>query len=370
MKKTSFLLSLLIVLMACNKTGDKKTQLENLKKQRDQLSEKISRLEKDILAGGDSSIYKYKYVSVRKLEPAEFNHFIEIQGRVDGDENVSVTAQMGGLVRKIYVKEGQTVKAGQLLADLDAAVLNKNLAQLESQLTFVTDVYEKQKALWDQKVGSEIQYLTAKNNKESLENNINTLKEQIEMARIKSPVNGTVEELSLKVGQMASPGYPLLRVVNLSTMKVVAEVSEGYSAKVNDGDPVIISFPDIHEEISAKIDFASKYINPVNRTFLVESRLSKAQNKFRANMIAVMRINDYKNKSAISVPVNVIQKVNEKQYVYLVSKEKDNTVARRQEITTGISYNGYVEVLSGVAEGDMLITTGVQDLNDGQPVKF
>jgi len=370
MKKTTFLLSLLIVLMACNKTGDKKSQLENLKKERDKLNEKISQLEKEMVAGGDSSMYLYKMVEVKLAETAEFNHYIEIQGKVDGDENIAVTAQMGGIVQKILVKEGQTVKTGQLLAELDASVLNKNLAQMQSQLTFVNDVYEKQKALWEQKIGSEIQYLTAKNNKESLENSINTLKEQIEMSKIKSPISGTVEELSLKIGQMAAPGYPLLRVVNLSSLKVVAEVSEAYASKINEGDGVIINFPDISKDVEARVDFSSKYINPVNRTFMVESRLKQGNSVYRANMIAILRINDYKNKAAFILPVNVIQNVNNKQYVYVAVTENSKTTARRREVTTGISYNGMTEILTGITSGDKVVTTGAQDLNDGQLINF
>ena len=370
MKKTTFLLSLLIILMACNKTGDKKSQLEVMKKERDKLNEKIDQLEKEIFSGGDSSLYKYKVVEVKTIEASEFNHYIEIQGKVDGDENITVTAQMGGIVQKIFVKEGQTVKTGQLLADLDASVLNKNLTQMQSQLTFVNDVYEKQKNLWEQKIGSEIQYLTAKNNKESLENSINTLKEQIEMSKLKSPINGTVEELSLKIGQMAAPGFPLLRVVNLASLKVVAEVSEAYSSKINEGDPVIINFPDISKEVEARVDFSSKYINPVNRTFMVESRLKQLNAIYRANMIAILRINDYSNKTAFVLPINVIQKVNNKQYVYVAVTESNKTTARRKEITTGISYNGLVEINSGITIGDKVVTTGAQDLNDGQQIKF
>lgn len=370
MKKTTFLLSLLIILMACNKTGDKKSQLENLKKERDKLNEKISQLEKEMVAGGDSSMYLYKMVEVKVAEPSEFNHYIEIQGKVDGDENIAVTAQMGGIVQKILIKEGQAVKTGQLLAELDASVLNKNLAQMQSQLTFVNDVYEKQKALWEQKIGSEIQYLTAKNNKESLENSINTLKEQVEMSKLKSPISGAVEELSLKIGQMAAPGYPLLRVVNLSSLKVVAEVSEAYASKINEGDGVIINFPDISKEVEARVDFSSKYINPVNRTFMVESRLKQGNSIYRANMIAILRINDYKNKAAFILPVNVIQNVNNKQYIYVAVTENNNTTARRREVTTGISYNGMTEILTGITSGDKVVTTGAQDLNDGQLINY
>lgn len=370
MKKIIFLLSIIVILFSCNKVSDKKVELAKLVKERDKLNEKIAVLEKEIVASGDSATYKYKVVTVLNVANQEFNHYIEVQGRVDGDENIAVTATMGGQIQKVYVKEGQSVKVGQLLAELDASVLKKNLTQVESQLVFVKDVYEKQKALWEQKIGSEIQYLTAKNNKESLENSINALKEQIELSRIKSPINGNIEELSLKVGQMAAPGYPLLRVVNLSTLKVVADVSESFSAKINKGDEVIVFFPDIKHETKTNVSFASKYINPINRTFVVETYLTNDNVPYRANMIAVVKVNDYKNKSAIVVPVNVVQKMNDKNFVFVVKTEKNKSIASKQDVILGISYNGLVEITSGLAENDKVISMGYQNLLDGELIKF
>ena len=241
-----------------------------------------------------NSMNQIVYVSVKPLSLTEFNHYLEVQGKIDGDDNVAVSPRNMGVVTKIYVSNGDHVNKDQLLAQLDDEVLVKSQKELQSSLNFATDMYEKQKNLWDKKIGSEVQYLTAKNNKESLENKMVTLKDQIDMMRIKSPIEGNVEDVPIKIGQSVAPGMPAFRVINFSHVKVVAEVAEGYSAKIRTGDDVIIYFPDLEKEIKAKITFSSKYINPINRTFIVEVRLNPNEIEARANLIAVIRINDYK----------------------------------------------------------------------------
>jgi len=222
--------------------------------------------------------------------------------------------------------------------------------------------------LWDKQIGSELQYLQAKNNKESLEANLAALNDQIEMTRIKSPINGSVEEVNLKVGQMSQPGMPAVRVVNFNSAKVIAEIAEAYAPKVKPGNKVIVSFPDFNENIETKINFTSKYINPVNRTFQAEVRLGPGKVDYRANMLAVVKINDYNNPKAIVFPVSVVRESSNGKYVYVVSDENGKTVARRREVTLGTTYNGLVEIASGLAAGDKVITTGYNNLTDGQLV--
>ena len=212
-----------------------------------------------------------------------------------------------GVVKTIYVKAGQTVKKDQVLADINADVLYQSLAEVQQQLQFATDLFNKQKSLWDKRIGSEIQFLTAKNNKESMEKRERTLKDQIDMYKIKSPINGTVEDLPLKIGQNIAPGFTAVRVINFSTIKAIAEVAETYSSKVKLNDDVLIYFPDLNKEIPSKLSFASKFINNVNRTFVVESRFSPNGDNISANMIAVVKINDYSNQAAIVIPINIIQ---------------------------------------------------------------
>lgn len=363
MKKTIIVLALGIILFSCS--SDKKAKLEGLRKQQEQIAQEIKALESEIAGSSkDSSTIKATKVTITELKKTEFNHFVDVQGKVDGEENIAVSAQLPGVVTKIYIKEGDFVKKDQILADIDATVMKQGIEELKSSLTFVTDIYEKQKALWDQKIGSEVQYLQAKNNKESLENKLKTLEEQLKMSSIKSPIDGTVEEIPIKVGQLIAPGFPAVRVVNFNKIKVVAEVAEAFTSKIKEGNNVIVFFPDLNEEVKATIKFTSKFINPVNRTFMIEARLNPGKIEFRINMIAVLKVIDYSSISALILPINVIQSDNKGKYVYLLERKEGKNIAKKISVTTGQSYNGQIEILTGVKEGDKIITVGYQDIED------
>jgi RND family efflux transporter MFP subunit len=370
MKKALFIVSIILLAAACGKV-DKKAQLAKLISERDKLNGQITAIEKEIAGSGKDSIAEIPVdVSVTEIQSAEFNHYVEVQGRVDGEENVTVTSKMAGVISKIFVKEGDNVKAGQVLAEMDAQVLRQQLEELKLQLSFATNIYNKQKNLWDQNIGSEIQFLTAKTNKESYEKRIATTQEQLEMSVIKSPIKGSVEEVLVKIGQGLQPGITAFRVVNFSRIKIIADVAEAYSPKVQPGDEVIIYFPDLNQEITTTLNFTSKYINPVNRTFTVEARVDNSKYNFRANMIAVVKINDYKAKSAYSLPVNVIQDSMEGHYIYLVISENGRFIARKKMITLGLSYNGMCEIASGLNAGDKVVTSGYQSLKEGQVINY
>ncbi len=215
-------------------------------------------------------------------------------------------------------------------------------------------MYEKQKRLWDQKIGSEVQYLQSKTTKESLERQISSLKQQIEKFKIKSPINGTIEECNIKVGGVVTPDPRLAayRVVAFKNLKVSAEVSEAYSSHVQEGDRLIVLFPDINKEIEAKVDFVSKYINPVNRTFIIETKITDGIKDLKANMIAIIQINDYHSENAVQVPMNVIQTDLSGSYVYVVRQKDDYHTAAKQAVTIGNSYNGIAEITEGLNAGD------------------
>jgi len=355
--------------VACGKPSDKKAELAKLKKQHDELAIKIKTLETELQAGDTTKVSKVTAVSITEAKPAEFNHFLEVQGKVDGEDNIAVSAQMAGAITAVFVKEGDKVRKGQVLAQIDNSVMQQQVASTKQQLDFATSMYAKQKALWDQQIGSEVQYLTAKNNKENLEKAMATMNDQLEMTRIKSPINGSVEEVNLKVGQMASPGLPAIRVVNFSTVKVVAEIAEAYAPKVKVGDKVIVFFPDFNVEIPSQIRFTSKYINPINRTFQSEVRLGSSKVEYRANMMAVVKINDYRNLSAFSVPVTLIRDSQSGKYIYVAKEENGKLVARRLLVTVGSTYNGLAEIKSGVTAGDKIITTGFNSLIDGELIQ-
>jgi RND family efflux transporter MFP subunit len=372
MKKIFFITSLLFILAGCSsKDGDKKSRLEQLKKEHDKLTGQIMALEKELTPA--NTVLSTR-VTVDPVTKKTFEHYIEVQGRIDGNENIAVNPRnQGGTVLRILVHEGDAVTKGQVLAELDADVLKQQLTDLKNKLAFVSDLYNRQKLLWDQKIGSEVQYLKAKNDMESVQNGIATLEEQIQMSVITSPINGTVEDIPIKVGQLASPASPIpaFRIVNFSKAKALADVGEAYSSKVKTGDQVKIFLPDLNKELIEQITFSSKYINPTNRTFLVEAALPASDILFRANMIAVLRIKDYTNPSAIAIPQNFIQNSrDEGQFVFVAVEENGKKIARKKTITPSVSYNGLTEVVDGLNEGDKIITAGYKDLYNGQPIDY
>jgi RND family efflux transporter MFP subunit len=253
---------------------------------------------------------------------------------------------------------------------LDAEIVRRQIDDLKVSLSFATDVYNKQKALWEKQVGTEIQYLSAKNNKENLEQKLNTLMENLDMYKIKSPINGTIDEVFLKIGQNVAPGVPCFRVVNNGVLKAKADVSETYASMIKQGNEVKLLFPDLeNKEISSTIQFTSRVISQMNRTFTIEASLP-ASNDFIPNMICVMKVKDYQSKNAIVVPVNTVQRTETGTFVVVAQVVNGKQVAIKKDVKVGKVYQGKIEILSGLAVGDLIITTGYQDLNDNEFIKF
>lgn len=350
---------------------DKATELAALKEQKSALEAQIAQLEKEVgtASGGQQRI---RTVALTELKPETFRHYIDLQGRVDVEDNVPVTAKMPGTLVRVLVKNGDFVKKGQLLAQLDDDVMLKGLSELELQLKTAEDIYNRQKGLWDQKIGTEIQFIQAKTNKEALEQRIATTKEQWQQTKIYAPIAGTVDMVILKTGQAIAPGVPLCNIVNMGQLKIAGEVPEAYAAKVKQGLPVQIYFPDLDKEIASRVAYVSKTINPMNRTFTVECALPAAGGDYRANMIAVMKIIDYQNPRALVVPVNLIQTSEDGEFVLAADPngEGNKATVRKVAITQGRNYNGMVEISSGLKAGDRVISTGFQDVNGGEMVSF
>lgn len=362
----------LAVLASCG-GGDSKTkkqqQLDAKRKELATLQSEIQKLEKELgdSTGKDNSAL----VVLDTLKKAPFRHFIEIQGKVDAEENIAVSPKSPGVVTAIYVNEGDAVKKGQVLAQLDNQATVQGLEEVKSQLAFAENIYQKQKALWDKKIGSEVQYLTAKNNRDALVNKVATLNEQVALGRIVSPINGVVDEVMVKLGQFANPGpqTPAFRVVNFTKLKVRAEAPESYTGKIKNGNKVVIEIPDLKKEIEGKLDFVGGVINPQTRTFFVEAKL-ESKSEYRPNMIAVLKIVDYEGANVITVPVNAIQRSGSSTYVMVAREEGGRQVAKRVTITTGETYDNRTEIKSGLQPGDLLITTGAGDVNEGDPIKL
>jgi membrane fusion protein, multidrug efflux system len=371
MKNIFYLFIITSVIASCSSGNgtDKKTELAKLKKEAATLQDKIKAIEEE-LSSNDTTAVDLKEVAVTEMKPQLFEHYIEVQAKIDGDENVAVSSEMMGKVIKVNVNPGDKVSKGTILAELDAAAIQKGIEEAENQYDFLNTVYLKQKSLWDQKVGSEIQYLSAKNNYESAAKRIATLREQLAMSKIKSPINGTVDAVDLKVGQAISPGMPAIRVVNMSNLKVKGEVAEAYISKVNTGNEVVIVFPDLKREIKSKLTYSGKVIDNLNRTFKVEAAISSTEKDLHPNMVAVLKIVDYKSNNAFSVPVNLIQYSDEGSFIYVAETIDNKQIVKKRIVKTGQTYNGLVEVTEGIKERDLVITTGYQDLLENETVKL
>ncbi len=364
MKHTFPLLIAFFAITACSQV-DKKAQLEKLKSQQADLQTQIDSLQAQINRESKTT-QEADLVMVTPMKATIFTHYIEVQAKVDGEDDVMVSAQTPGVVKTVNVKVGDQVSKGSVLATIDDQVYQKSMDELQSARDFANTVFKKQKALWDQKIGTEIQYLTAKNNLESLDKKLATVREQLDMTRIKSPIAGTVDQMELKVGQAVSPGMPGVRVVNFSKLKVKGEIAEAYVNRVNKGDAVEVVFPDLNKTINAHLSYSGKAIDAMNRTFKVEVNVDGAGRDLNPNMVAVMRVSDYTNTKAYILPISVVQSGTDGSYVFVM----ENGKAVKRTVKAGQTYNGNIEIMDGLKDGDNVITTGYQSLIDNQPVKL
>jgi membrane fusion protein (multidrug efflux system) len=359
------------ILAACSAAtpDDKQAQLKKLKEQQAEITKQVQQLEKEIAAANpEDANVKTKDVAVSEVAPKIFDHYVQTQGKVEAEDNISVSAKTPGVIIAVYVNEGQHVSKGQVLAQIDNAVILRSIESVKTQLELAQTVYERQKNLWDQKIGTEVQFLQAKNTKENLERQIESLQEQNDMMRIKSPINGTVDEVIAKIGEAVQPGQPAVRVVNTSDLKIAANVSEAYVTDIKKGNKVLVSIPELKKDLESKVTFVGRTIDPLSRTFAVEVALPSDAN-LRPNMTGVIRVVFHTEPSAITIPINVIQSINEEKIVFVAETKGKNTVARKKVVRVEGVYNGQAQV-SGLAPGDKVITFGYQGLNDGEFVKI
>jgi membrane fusion protein (multidrug efflux system) len=364
--------AILLFVISCS--GDKKAQLLKLKSQQSAIADKIKNLEDQVRMEQKDTLdtEKFKFVGVTETRKSPFDHFIRVQGKLDGDKNAGVFAEAPGTIIAKYADVGQKVVKGQVLAQIDDNQYRSQMQSLEAQYKLASDLFDKQKRLWDQKIGSEVQFLQAKTNKESLERQISSLNDQIDKFKIKSPIDGTIEECNIKVGGVVSPDprAAAYRVVAFKNLKVTAEVSEAYSSKVTVGDSLVVLFPDIKKEVKTKVDFVSQYINPTNRTFIIETGIRNGIPDLKANMLAIVQINDYHSDSSILLPMNVIQTDLSGSYVYVIRPKGRYNAAFKQAVVLGNSYNGIAEILNGLEVSEKVVSVGYQELIDGEYVRF
>ena len=361
------LIGIIVLLVSCRPANDQ-AQLRRYEMQRDQLTKKIDDLKTKIGAesGQAPRPENVLTVSVQQVALESFKHFIQVQGSVESDNNILVAPQSSGLVKKIHVSAGDRVARGQILVELDGSILESSIAEVESGLALATTVFERQKRLWDKNIGSEIEFLQAKNNKESLEKRLDTLQEQYNLTKVHAPIAGIVDVVLLKEGEMAMAGMGAARVVQLSNLKIEVDLSENYIASIKKRDPVNVSIPVIGKELELKVNAVSQVIDPDNRTFQIEIKIPRTAQGIKPNMLAVLTINDYTNPEALAVPINLIQETETAKFLFVAEKLNGDWIARKRTVVMGQVQDNRAEILSGLENGEWVVTLGFQNLADGQ----
>ncbi|AXG73510.1 efflux RND transporter periplasmic adaptor subunit [Flavobacterium arcticum] len=384
MKKIIYISVLSLLVFSCGEKSKvnidetlESNDLTKIKESRDIVHSEYEKLGAD-LARLDAAIdslnpnKKLPLVQSLTIKDTAFTHFIEIQGNVDTKQNIIIYPEMSGVLLKLNVKTGQKVSKGQILATIDDGGIGSQVAQAKAQLSLAQTTFERQKRLWDQKIGSEMQFLEAQTNLESQKKVVAQLQSQQGKTIIKAPFSGTIDEVMTERGKVVSPGQDLFRIVSLNDMYVSATVPESYLEQVKLGAVVNVYLQSIGKTYKGKVRQVGNFINPSNRSFGIEVALPNPENLLRPNQVAILKIEDYTNKSSVLVPENIIQqKAGGRLVVYTVEKKegKKELVAIENEVKTGYTSGAYVEIKSGLKVGDTVITEGAKAVEDGTEVK-
>ncbi|RNL84296.1 efflux RND transporter periplasmic adaptor subunit [Sinomicrobium pectinilyticum] len=351
--------------------GEMKAKRSELVQKRDELSGQLTRLD-DAISELDT-LHKLALVSTTTVKDTLFNHYIELQGSVSTKQNIVINAEYNGILTEVYVREGQDVKKGQLLAKIDDGGLSQQLAQAEVQANLARTTYERQKRLWDQNIGSEIQFLDAKTSYEAQEKAIAQLEDQIAKTRVTAPFSGTIDDIITDQGSVVAAGAALMRIVSLKNMYIEAEVPEKYLPNISKQTSVEIYFPVLGKTLESKVRQAGNYINPNNRSFKIEIDVPNSSGDIKPNLTTKLKVYDYTNEDAILIPQNVVsENANGDQYVYVAEKngKESEGVAKRVIIKTGKTQGDIIEVLEGLSTGDHIINEGARSVEEGQVVKI
>jgi RND family efflux transporter MFP subunit len=381
-----FALSLTLMTLACGGGGNssieaKKASLEKLKKEALALNAQIATLEKDLEKQGGKDQAQAVLVAVAAIVNQDFNHYIELQGKVESESVSFVTPRAGGgQVKALFVKRGDRVRKGQLILQLDnslikqsAAAAAQNLETVKAQAALAKNVYERQKNLWDQNIGSEIQLMTAKTNAEATGSQLKAATEQLGMVKdqlaytsVYSDVDGVAEEVNVKVGELFG-GAGQIKIVNTDRLKLTSMVPENYAGRIKVGAEATLVFPDLQKTVESKLSVVGSVIDPLSRSFFVESKLPR-DNNFRPNQLAQIKIKDYTKKNAIIIPINLIQNDDKGKFIYVAVSENGKLVARKKAVTIGEFYGNNIEIIGGLIAGEQMVTEGYQSLYDGQNI--
>lgn len=386
MKKIIVLLTVTISLLSCG-GGDQsvngiiaKNDLEAIRAKKNEITTQQKLIEAQIKSL-DSAIAilgneeKLPLVNTLIAKTEVFNHYLELQGDVSTKQNVLIYPEMAGTLQKVYVKEGDRVSKGQILATIDDGGMSSQLSQLKSQAALAKTTFERQERLWNQNIGSEIQYLQAKTNYESSENMVSQAQSQLGKSTIRAPFSGIIDNVIKDQGTVVAPGQgsEVFRLVNLSDMFIEVEVPETYLGSVVKGKEAMVYFPVLGDSITTKIRETGNFINPSNRSFEVEIPVPNKEGKIKPNLTAKVSLNDYTNENAILIPSSIISENAEgDQYVFVAEdiNTEDEAVVKRIIITTGKTQGANIEVLSGLENGNHIIREGARSVKDGQKVKI
>ena len=379
-KKLFGIAMITLLLSACGSSSkdskgelnDKKAQLEKLKGEQKKINDQITKLEEEIAKlDPNASAGVAKLVAITPVQASPFEHFIEIQGTVEAT-NISYVAPpngQGGVVKALYVRQGQNVRKGQVLARLDDQLIRQQIEPLRVQLNAAEDTYKRTKNLYDQGIGTYQNVLQAKTQVETLQGNINTLQKQAALMTVTAPQSGVADIVNVRVGETfigATAAGPQIRIVNTGDLKIKANIPENYMGSVKVGSPLEVLLPDENNRIvNATVTVVGKIIVPGTRTFYIEAKVPSSSN-LKPNQVAKVHIKDYGNENAITIPVNTLQNDEAGKYVMVAVKEGDRLVAHKRTVTVGELYNNRLEVKSGLQAGDQLITEGFQSLYEGQ----
>ena len=379
MKRISYLFLLLVAFAACQQeetfdratlTGKEASDLREMLKARHaevrELETEIELLE-ELIEEKDPAPAVATLVSVEPITRSNFERFVEVQGTVQSDDFVGAAAEVAGRVVRLTVEEGDNVRKGQLIARLDLETLDKQIAELETSLSLASDVYQRLQRLWDQNIGSEIQLLEAKNNKERLEKSLETIRFQQTKQNVYAPISGVAEQVFVKQGELASPGMPIVQILSTRNVKVVVDVPENYLGVVKRGQMVTVSFPALNREVKAKVTQLGRQIDPNNRTFEMEIAMTNTDGTLKPNLLAEVSFNDKTVENVVVIPMSLVQQeVSGKSFVYLSVDTPEGAVARKRYVETGDTYDGQVIITDGLTGEEMLITRGARSISEGQ----
>ncbi len=366
-----FLVTLLFFMASCGNENIPKTeqQIISYQKQVTAINKKIDRLQQKLNKKNKNKVIttgRKVTVNVRKLQPTVFNHFFDASAEVESVHEAYISPEVNGQIEKIFVTAGDRVKKGQLLAQLNSDIMQDNIRELKTSLELASYTYERQKLLWKKKIGSELQYLQAKTNYESLQNKLSTLQTQYQRSFIKSPIAGYVDAIDLKVGEMAIPGQRFFHVVNLNRLYVNAQISEAYLPIIHKGDAVEVRFPAFPSIVmNKKVYRIGKVITKQSRTFKLQLEINNPKQLLKPNLLAIIRIKDYTNPKAIVVPSFVVREDIQGYYLYVVTREDGQKIARKRYVKTGKSFKMKTEVISGLKAGETIITQGYNNVTNG-----